>query len=101
MKPSPGKQTQDQKPDAEQAGFFARHEWTLVGLLAVLTFVLGCFGYGHTMTFVDQGGPNTWWDVAYGSLQLFIFEAPDESAGWPLYLQVARAMAPKVSARAL
>ena len=94
MKPSTGKQAHDKKPDAEQAGFFARHEWTLVGFLAVLTFVLGCFGYGQTMVFVDQGGPNTWWDVAYGSLQLFIFEAPDESAGWPLYLQVARAMAP-------
>ncbi|MDZ7921180.1 NAD-binding protein [Rhodoferax sp.] len=46
------------------------------------------------MVFADAGGPHTWWDVAYASLQLFIFEAPDQTAGWPVYLQVARAMAP-------
>ncbi len=89
-----GNTTHGKKPDAEQVSLVARHEWTLVGLLAVLTFVLGCIGYGQTMIFVDQGGPHTWWDVGYASLQMFIFEAPDETAGWPLYLQIARALAP-------
>ncbi len=91
-----GNTTQGKKPDTEQVNLVARHEWTLVGLLAVLTFVLGCIGYGQTMTFVAQGGPNTWWDVGYASLQMFIFEAPDETAGWPLHLQIARAMAPLI-----
>ena len=91
-----GRRDRDNSSEPGQAGFFARHEWTLVGLLAVLAFVLGCIGYSQTMTFSNVGGPNTWWDVAYGSLRLFIFEAPEESAGWPLYMQVARALAPMV-----
>lgn len=80
----------------QQPGFTARHEWTLVGLLALLTFLLGCIGYTQQMTFAEHGGPHTWWDVTYASLKLFIFEAPDETAGWPVYLQVARALAPLV-----
>ena len=93
---APGDRRRDQKPDPERASLFARHEWTLVGLLAALAFVLGCIGYTRAMTFVDNGGPNTWWDVAYASLRLFIFEAPEETAGWPLYMQIARALAPMV-----
>jgi hypothetical protein len=89
-----GARASDNKPDTETTHPFVRHEWTLVGLLAVLTFVLGCIGYGQIMVFAREGGPHTWWDVAYGSLQLFLFEAPDETAGWPVYLQIARAMAP-------
>ena len=87
-----GKQT----PDLEMDSLVVRHEWTLVGVLAILTFILGCFGYSQTMVFVDEGGPHTWWDIAYASLQLFIFEAPDETAGWPIFLQIARAMAPVI-----
>ncbi len=78
------------------SNFLIRHEWSLVGMLAVLAFVLGCFGYGQIMQFVDAGGTHTWWDVAYASLQLFVFEGPDESMGWPLHLQIARALAPAV-----
>jgi len=89
-----GPQARGKPRAAEQTSLIARHEWTLVGLLAVLAFVLGCIGYSQIMVFADAGGPNTLWDVAYASLQLFIFEAGDESAGWPLYLQIARALAP-------
>jgi len=76
--------------------FVARHEWTLIGFFALLTFVLGCIGYAGTLQFVAQGGPNTWWDVPYLSLRLFVFEGPDQTAGWPFHLQLARAMAPVV-----
>lgn len=74
----------------------ARHEWTVVGLLAILVFLLGCWGYAQTMQFADAGGEHTWWDVAYASLQLYIFEGPDATAGWPLHLQVVRALAPMI-----
>lgn len=97
MNPSqsiPGNRTRGTRPEPEQVNLLLRHEWTLVGLLAILTFVLGCIGYGHIMVFEEDGGPHSWWDIAYASLQLFIFEAPDETAGWPVYLQVARAAAP-------
>lgn len=77
-------------------GFFARHEWTLVGLLAILAFVLGCVGNWKVMTFAAEGGEHTLWDVVYATLQLFIFEGDDASVGWPLELQVARALAPLV-----
>lgn len=82
--------------EPEQVDFIARHEWTILGLLAVLAFALGCFGFAQTLTFADQGGEHTRWDIVYSALRMFIFEAPDASAGWPLYLQVARALAPMV-----
>jgi hypothetical protein len=91
-----GNPKRDRQSDPEQASLLARHEWTLVGLLAVLAFALGCFGYAQTMSFAVNGGPNTAWDVAYASLRLFIFEGPEETAGWPMYMQVARALAPMV-----
>ena len=93
--PSPVKPTNPVQ-SGEPASFAARHEWTLVGLLAILTFVLGCFGYAQTMTFAADGGEHTFWDVAYASLQLFIFEGPDATSGWPLHLQIARALAPLI-----
>ncbi len=74
----------------------ARHEWTLVGLVALLAFAMGCWGYALSMDFNPETGPNTWWDVVYASLQLFIFEGPSETQGWPLQLQIARALAPAV-----
>ena len=80
----------------KQASFVASHEWSLVGLLAVLAFLLGCIGYAQSMTFVSAGGEHTWWDVIYASLQLFILEGPDATSGWPLHLQIARALAPMV-----
>ena len=85
-----------QSAGREPTSFAARHEWTLVGILAVLTFLLGCIGYSQIMTFAADGGEHSRWDVAYASLQLFIFEAPDATAGWPIHLQVARALAPLI-----
>ena len=88
------------KPHASISGkrlsFAARHEWTLVGLMAILVFVLGCAGYAQTMVFTAEGGDNTWWDIIYASLQLYILEGPDETSGWPLHLQLARALAPMI-----
>ena len=88
--------TRHTQPEPERVNLIARHEWTIVGLLAVLAFLLGCFGYAQTLHFADEGGPATRWDVVYSAFRLFIFEAPDETAGWPVYLQVARALAPMV-----
>lgn len=93
---TPGDTDHGRNSAAEQTGFFARHEWTLVGLLAALTFLVGCFGYAQLMSFTENGGPHTWWDVVYSSLRMFIFEAQDETAGWPLYMQVVRALAPMI-----
>jgi len=76
--------------------FWAQHEWSIVGFTAVLAFFLGCWGYGQTMSFAADGGEHSWWDVIYASVQLFIFEGPDATAGWPLQLQIARALAPMV-----
>lgn len=87
---------QYKESESRTKGFFARHEWTLVGLLGVLAFLLGCYGHAKIMTFESAGGDNTVWDVVYATLQLYIFEGSDESAGWPFQLQVARALAPMV-----
>ncbi|EED31768.1 TrkA-N domain family protein [gamma proteobacterium NOR5-3] len=80
----------------KRKSFVARHEWTIIGLLALVCFVLGCIGYAQVLEFGSEEGQYTPWDVVYASLQLFIFEAGDATAGWPLYLQVARAMAPMI-----
>ena len=88
--------TPQEKAASKQVSFISRHEWTLVGLLAVLTFILGCVGYSQIMTFERDGGSHTWWDVVYATLQLYIFEGPDETGGWSLHLQLARAMAPMI-----
>jgi|GEM_PF-1624173 len=92
----PNDSARREKSEPGQVDFFARHEWTIVGLLAVLAFVLGCFGFAQTLTFAEDGGPSSGWDVAYNAFRMFIFEAPEESAGWPLYLQIARVLAPMV-----
>jgi voltage-gated potassium channel Kch len=76
--------------------FVARHEWALIGLLALVTFGLGVFGYSQIYEYGSPGAEHTFWDLIYASLQLFIFEATDATAGWPPYLQVARALAPLI-----
>jgi hypothetical protein len=76
--------------------FLARHEWALIGLLAVGTFLVGCFGYAQVFDWGPGATEHTFWDLIYASLQLFIFEATDATAGWPLHLQIARALAPLI-----
>lgn len=71
-----------------------KHEWSVVGTLTAITFVLGCVGYYQVMRFEDQGGDFTYWDIFYSAFQLFIFNAQNATPGWPLYLQVARILAP-------
>lgn len=85
----------EKRASATRVSFFARHEWSVVGVLAILTFFLGCAGYSQMMT-LGHDGENTWWDVIYATLQLYIFEGPDATRGWPLELQIARALAPTI-----
>lgn len=80
----------------ETLSVLARHEWTLVGMLALLTFVLGVIGYAQTMVFGHDTGSNSWWDPVYASFRLFVFEGPDATGDWPLHLQLARALAPVI-----
>lgn len=92
----PDPQLSPEKEQAQRRSFYARHEWTIIGLLAVAVFVMGCVGHYHVMDFGDQPGQNTLWDIFYASLQLFIFEGDGATAGWPLHLQLARAIAPLI-----
>lgn len=92
--PAAGTQQGHLNTGVKPSHFLVRHEWTLVAMLAALAFLLGCLGYAQVMHFTGEGGENTWWDPIYASMQLFVFEGPDTSAGWPLHLQIARAMAP-------
>jgi hypothetical protein len=81
---------------SKRKSFFVRHEWTVIGLTAAATFLLGCVGYAQVFEFGPETGQHTFWDIVYASLQLFIFEAPDATAGWPVFLQLARAVAPLI-----
>ncbi len=75
-----------------------RHEWTLVGVVAILAFVLGVVGMHWQMA--AHGTAATWADAAYFSLRLFTFEydlggngdAPYAADNW--LLEVARFLAP-------
>ena len=71
-----------------------KHEWTIVVVLTTITFVMGCIGYYQVMHFEEQGGSFTYWDIFYSTFKLFIFNAQDATPGWPLYLQLARILAP-------
>ena len=75
-------------------GMLRRNEWVFVSILTLIAFCLGCLGYVELMRFENEGGGFTHWDVIYGTLQLFIFNGPDATAGWPIYLQVVRLLAP-------
>ena len=82
-----------------------RHEWTLVGMVAVLAFVLGAVGMRWHMA--AHGAVASWADAAYFSLRLFTFEydlggegnAPYAAGNW--LLQVARFLAPTTLAYAV
>ena len=75
-----------------------RHEWTLVGAVAVLAFVLGVVGMRWQLA--TRGVPVTWADAAYFSLRLFTVSydfvgeggAPYAADNW--LLEVARFLAP-------
>jgi len=75
-----------------------RHEWTLVGAVAVLAFVLGVIGTRWQLA--ARGVPVTWTDAAYFSLRLFTVSydfvgeggAPYAADNW--LLEVARFLAP-------
>ena len=75
-----------------------RHEWTLVGAVAVLAFVLGVVGMRWQMA--AHGTAASWADAAYFSLRLFTIsydfvgegDAPYAADNW--LLQVARFLAP-------
>lgn len=71
-----------------------QYEWSIIGLLAIASFVAGCIGHYHLLINDSSDNPYSYWDIAYYSIQLFLFEAADPSATWPWYLQVARFIAP-------
>ena len=79
-------------------GFFRRHEWTLVGLLTILTFIGATVGYFIELKPGAPDSPYTWWDAPYLALRLFLIDGPEETAGWPLYMHFARALAPVIVA---
>jgi hypothetical protein len=92
----PAANCEEQSLASERESFFVRHEWTILGLLAVFTFCIGCVGFREVMLPGVSDGEYTWWDVPYASIKLFIIDGPDETAGWPLYLQLMRAIAPVI-----
>lgn len=85
--------------------WFKRHEWTLVGAVAVFAFVLGVVGMRAQMA--AHGAAVTFADAAYFSLRLFTFEydlsgegnVPYSADNW--LLQVARFLAPATLTYAL
>jgi len=82
--------------ESRRRSFLARHDWTIVGILTVLMFLIGCVGYAQLFEFGTEPGQYSWWDVTYASLQLFIFEGPDATGDWPLHMHIARAVAPLI-----
>ena len=87
------------QPDAQEAGitvWMARHEWTIVAAIGLLAFILGWIGLYQVMAVGDPDSEYSWWDPAYVSFRLFLFDGPEASQGWPIHLQIARAVAPLV-----
>jgi hypothetical protein len=73
--------------------FISEYRWSLVGILAILAFVLGFLGLQAHYTAIGQ--PRSWPDTVYLALQLFVLEFGAEGPfPWPL--EVARFLAPLV-----
>jgi hypothetical protein len=66
--------------------------------LAVGTTVLGWFGFSGNMAALDQAG--SFWDKLYLSLQLFVLQSGAVPPPVPLELEVARYLAPAITAYA-
>ena len=69
-------------------------EWPLVGILALVAFVLGYLGLGISYDASGYGYSPP--DLVYDSLRLFVFEAGLVPPPVPWQLQVARFLAPAV-----
>ncbi len=80
-----------------------RHVWCgarrgLLGILGVATVGLGCAGFAQYMA--PRGQPYTDWDLLYLTLQLFVLQSGAVPPPLPWTLEVARLLAPAVSAYA-
>ncbi len=84
-----------------------KHEWTIVGCLASVAFVLGFFGLWQHQ--IENQEPWSWPDAIYFVIRLFTFEVDLQGNGpgiycvgasnWPL--QIARFLAPATLAFAV
>lgn len=94
------------RPAAGLVSWAKRHEWLIVGLLAILAFVLGVVGV-KALPPVENEMPATWQDAVYFSIRLFKLDYDLQGKGVDPYaadswmLQVARVLAPLTVAFAL
>jgi len=72
------------------------HKWLLVGALGVVASALGYVGFSKY--FLAIGEPRSSWNALYLSLQLFVLESGSVSGPVTWELQVARFLAPAVTA---
>jgi voltage-gated potassium channel Kch len=66
------------------------YRWLLLGVLGVVAFALGCYGFTQYLDGLSVG------DLLYRTFKLFLLSAP-EGPGLPLSLEVARILAPIVA----
>lgn len=78
----------------QTSAFLGRYEWSIIGGLAISSYIIGCIGFYQLFSHSDNSADYTLGDAAYFSIQLFLFEAAEPSAGWPWYLQWVRFIAP-------
>jgi hypothetical protein len=72
------------------------HKWLLMGALWVVTGALGYLGFSRYLLAI--GEPRSFWNVSYLTLQLFVLESGSVSGPVTWQLQVARFLAPAVTA---
>lgn len=73
---------------------WTEYQWSIIGLLALVAFALGVWGffeYFRGVTLTRSG-----WSLAYHALQLFTLEFPHQGHSIPWQLDVARFLAPGV-----
>jgi len=73
---------------------WSEYRWSAIGLLAVLTFALGLFGFQQHA--IATGESRTLLDMAYESLRLFTLEFDVDSGPIPWQLEIARFLAPLI-----
>ena len=74
--------------------YFSEKKWLFIFCLAILSFILGYIGFYYSSPLDSQGTPPSPSDIAYLSIQLFVFQSGAEVYQPHWALDLARYLAP-------
>ena len=83
-------------PGKKLVRWLGEYKWLLIGLMWVVTIVLGYIGFSRY--FSTLGETHSFWNTLYRTLQLFVLESGFISGAVEWEFQIARYLAPAITA---